>query len=52
MRRKILIWGFIIFIIYVIFRSPEQAAAIVQNIWDFIVGVFTAFGDFFDALLA
>ncbi len=49
--RKIVFWVVVAFLVYAIFRSPDQAAAIVRTGWDGIVAGFTAVGDFFDALL-
>lgn len=50
--RKILFWIVVAFLIYAIFRSPDQAADIVRSGWDGIVAGFSAVGAFFDALLS
>ena len=45
--------GFLIvaFFVYAIFVAPEQAANILQSIWNIIVEAFYALLAFFDALL-
>ncbi|MGL5857914.1 MAG: hypothetical protein ACRC35_05825 [Angustibacter sp.] len=50
--RKPLLWILLAFLIYALFRSPEQAAGVVQAAWDGIVAGLRAIGRFFDALLA
>lgn len=49
--RKFLLWILIVFGVYAVFRSPDQAADIVRSAWDGILAGFSAVGDFFDALL-
>ena len=49
--RKILVWFLIAFLVYAVFRSPDQAAGIVRTAFDGIVAGLRAIGDFFDALL-
>ena len=39
------------FLIYAIFKSPDQAASIVRTAWDGVVDGLHAIGRFFDALL-
>lgn len=50
--KKFLGWFLVIFFIYAIFRSPEQAAALVNGAVDGILTVFDALARFFDAILA
>lgn len=50
--RKILIWTLVAFLVYAIFRSPDQAAGIVRTGVDGIGAGLSAIGRFFDALLA
>lgn len=49
--RKILIWIVVLFLLYAIFRSPDQAAEIVRSAIDGILALLSAIGQFFDALL-
>ncbi len=39
------------FLIYAIFKSPDQAASIVRTAWDGVVSGLHSIGKFFDALL-
>ncbi len=39
------------FLIYAIFKSPDQAASIVRTAWNGVVDGLHAIGKFFDALL-
>jgi hypothetical protein len=39
------------FLLYAIFKSPDQAASIVRTAWSGIVDGLQAIGTFFDALL-
>ncbi len=39
------------FLIYAIFKSPDQAASIVRTAWNSVVSGVHAIGKFFDALL-
>lgn len=50
--RRVLLWVVVAFVLYAIFRSPEQAADIVRSAIDGIVAVVAAIGEFFDALLS
>lgn len=49
--RKVLFWVVIAFLVYAVFRSPDQAAGIVRAAWDGIVAGLGAIAAFFDALL-
>ena len=50
--KKYLGWFLVIFAVYAIFKSPEQAAQLVSGALDGILAVFSAVGRFFDAVLA
>jgi hypothetical protein len=51
-RAKTIGWVLLIaFLIYAIFKSPDQAASIVRTAWDGVVDGLHAIGKFFDALL-
>lgn len=50
--RKVLFWLLVVFVIYAIFSSPDQAAGIVRTAIGGIFAAIGAIGDFFDALLA
>lgn len=50
--KKYLTWFLVIFVVYAIFKSPEQAASMVNGAFDGIVAVFSAVGRFFDAILS
>ena len=50
--KKPLLWLIIAFFVYAIFKSPTQAAGIVNSAWDGLVAAARAVGRFFDALLA
>jgi hypothetical protein len=49
--KKILPITLLVFFVYAILKSPDQAASLVQNLWDIIVQAFKSIGSFFDALL-
>ncbi len=49
--KKIFWWLIVIFLLYAILTSPDDAAAMVGNIWDIIVGGIENIGQFFDNLL-
>lgn len=49
--KKIFWWLIVIFLLYAILTSPDDAAAMVGNIWDIIVGGVENIGQFFDNLL-
>ena len=52
-RVKTIAWLLIVaFLIYAIFKSPDQAARIVRTAWDGVVDGLHAIGRFFDALLS
>lgn len=50
--KKYLGWFLVIFVIYAIFKSPEDAAAMVNGAFDGLAAVLGAVGRFFDAILA
>ena len=51
-RVKTIAWVMVVaFLIYAIFKSPDQAASIVRTAWDGVVDGLHAIGRFFDALL-
>lgn len=49
--RVILLWLFVVFLVYAIFRSPNQAAEIVRSAVDGILALVEGVFRFFDALL-
>lgn len=49
--KKYLGWFLLAFIIYAVFKSPEQAANLVRDAVDGIVAILSGVGRFFDALL-
>lgn len=49
--RRVLTWILIIFAIYAIFRSPEQAAGVTRDAFDGVAAAVRGVGRFFDALL-
>lgn len=49
--RTILFWFVVAFVVYAVFRSPDQAAALVRGAVDGLARGVAAVGDFFDALL-
>jgi hypothetical protein len=49
--KKILLWTLVAFFLYAIYKSPSQAANIVQSAWDIIVQAFASIGSFFSDLL-
>lgn len=50
--RRPLMWVVVAFLVYAVFKSPDQAADIVRAAWDGILGGLGAVARFFDALLA
>jgi hypothetical protein len=50
--RRPLLWILIAFLVYAVFKSPDQAAGIVKTAWTGLGDVLQAIGRFFDALLA
>ena len=50
--KKPLLYLILAFFVYAIFKSPTQAASIVNSGWDGLVEGMRAVGRFFDALLA
>ena len=49
--KRPLIWVLVAFLVYAVFKSPDQAAGIVRGAWDGIVAGLAAVASFFDALL-
>lgn len=49
--KKIALWLAVIFLLYAIFTSPDEAADIVGSAWDILSTAFTNVGRFFDELL-
>ncbi len=49
--KKIVLWLLVIFVLYAIFVSPTEAAAMVGNIWDIIANGVKNVARFFDALI-
>ncbi len=49
--KKVLLWFVIAFLVYAIFKSPDQAAEIVNSAFNGIASAVKAVGQFFDALL-
>lgn len=51
-RVKTIAWVLLVaFLIYAIFKSPDQAAAMVRTAWGGVLDGLHAIGRFFDALL-
>jgi hypothetical protein len=50
--RRPLMWLVVAFLVYAVFKSPDQAADIVRTAWDGLVSGLGAVARFFDALLA
>lgn len=50
--KKFLGWFLVIFALYAIFKSPEQAAELVSGAIDGLREIFSAISRFFDAVLA
>lgn len=48
--KTLLIWLVVIFLIYAVVTSPDAASNIVTGIWEFIIGAFRGFGEFFSNL--
>lgn len=49
--KKLLVLLVVAFVIYAIVQSPQQAADIVHNVWNMIVGGFHGIADFFNKVL-
>lgn len=49
--KKVLIWGFWIFLAYAIVTSPDRAADIAKAVWAIIASGFSNLGIFFDRLI-
>lgn len=50
--KKIVMWLVVIFLLYAIFTSPNDAADIVGSAWDVISNAIQNIGEFFDSLIA
>jgi hypothetical protein len=50
--KKIVLWLLVIFLLYAIFVSPNEAASLVGTVWDIIVNGVKNVAKFFDALLS
>jgi hypothetical protein len=50
--RRPLMWVVVAFLVYAVFKSPDQAANIVRAAWSGILDGLSAVARFFDALLA
>ena len=50
--KKIILWLLVIFLLYAIFVSPNEAASIVGTIWDILVNAVKNIFRFFDALIS
>jgi hypothetical protein len=50
--KKPLTWLVIGFLLYTLFKQPDQAAAMVRSVGDGLIGGVDAIGRFFDAVLA
>ncbi|XVX20806.1 hypothetical protein ACQP1U_02685 [Actinomycetota bacterium] len=49
--KKIFWWLVLIFVLYAIFTSPNEAAGIVDSVWDVLANGVRNLAKFFDALL-
>ncbi|MFZ5871621.1 MAG: hypothetical protein ACOYXW_13990 [Actinomycetota bacterium] len=49
--RTVLVWSVVVFFVYAVFTSPDQAAGLVRGALDGLTGLAGAVGAFFDALL-
>lgn len=49
--RRLLLWILVIFAIYAIFRSPDQAASVTRSAFDGLAAAVRGVARFFDALL-
>jgi len=49
--RKVVIWLVVAFVAYAIFKSPDQSASIVHNIWSILSNGVHQIGTFFDKIL-
>ncbi|MEO7269800.1 MAG: hypothetical protein ABIW49_11405 [Knoellia sp.] len=50
--KKIVMWLVVIFLLYAIFTSPNDAADIVGSAWDVVSNAIRNIGEFFDSLIA
>ena len=49
--KKIVLWLVVIFLIYAILTAPDEAADMVNAVWDFIVSAAASIAEFFDSLI-
>ena len=49
--KKIVLWLLVIFMLYAIFVSPNEAASLVGTVWDILVNGVRNVARFFDALI-
>ena len=49
--RKILWWTLVIFALYAVYKSPEQAASAVRSVGDWIGTTISSIFNFFDRVL-
>lgn len=49
--KKIVLWLLVIFALYAILVSPDEAASLVGTIWEILVNGIKNVGRFFDALI-
>ena len=50
--KKIVLWLLVIFLLYAILTSPDDAAEIFGSAWDVIANGVTNIAEFFDSLLS
>ena len=49
--RKVLWWIVVVFALYAVWKSPEQAAGVVRNLGDWLGTALSSIASFFDGLL-
>jgi len=49
--KKVLLWALVAFFVYAVFKSPSQAANIVQDAWNIIVQGAKSITSFFNTIL-
>ena len=49
--RRIAWWFVVIFVLYAVYKSPEQAAGLVRSLGDWIGTAVTSIASFFDGVL-
>lgn len=50
--KKYLITFLVVFLVYAVFKNPQEAANLVRGAFDGILAIVAGIGRFFDALLA